>query len=156
MARKRFKVDFKGFDEMLYKYQSLGGNTKQVIEKCLKAVPDIINPNLKRDIAKHRRRKSNSAADSVAENQQVEWEGTTGRIPVGFEFAKGGLPTIFIMYGTARHAPSNQYGTYSGTTFVPQDTQLWSDIFGIGTKRKINETQKEVFEREIERLWKNH
>lgn len=152
MARKRFTINFKGFDDVLDRYQTLGGNTKQIIDKCLKVVPEVINPELKKDVAPHRRKKSGSAVDSLVENPNVEWEGTVGRIPVGFQFDKGGLTTIFLMYGTAKHAPSNQYGTFKGVTYTPQDKKLYVDIYGNFVKLSIEKKQREIFKQEIEKI----
>ena len=155
MAKKRFGITFKGFDEMSEKYQSLGGNLKVVVDKCLQAVPELLNPNLQKDINKYKRRsKTNSALDTLVTNQKVEWEGTVGRIPVGFKIVPNGLPTIFFMYGTKPHTPRNQYGYTKKDTriSVKQDMQLYNDIYGTATRRKVNEKQKEIFTREIKML----
>ena len=156
MARKRFGVSFKGMEEMAERYQDLGGNVKHVIDKCLQAIPEVLNPSLKRDISKYKRHHHapDSALDSLAENQKVEWEGLVGKIPVGFEIFPNGLPTIFFMYGTKPHTPRNQYGyTNKGTRIsVKQDMQLYNDIYGSSARRKVNEKQKEIFIREIEAM----
>ena len=52
MARKRFGVSFKGMEEMAERYQDLGGNVKHVVEKCLEAVPEVLNPSLKTRLRK--------------------------------------------------------------------------------------------------------
>lgn len=161
MARKRFGVTFKGFEEMAERVQDLGGNVKYVVEKCLEAVPEIVNPMAKRDISIYDRHKKGgkSALDSLVENPRVEWDGMRGVIPVGFKIVPYGLPTIFFMYGTKPHTPRNQFGTFprhegKPNPYVKQNKALYNDFYGTSTSRKINEKQKEIFAREIDNLMK--
>ena len=151
MARKRFGMEFKGFTEWAERYERFGGNLKPVVDKMLNVAPEIINPRLEADIAKHRR--SGSTARSIAKNQRVEWFGYVAKMPVGFKISEGGFPSIFLMYGTARHAPANQYGKASGTNNGMQaDKKLYDDIYGPAVKRQINEKQKEIFAKAINDL----
>ena len=140
---------------MAEKYDRLGGRLKDVVEECLEAVPPIVNPALKRDMGKHTRKKrSKHTIDSLVENPRVEWEGTVAKIPIGFNIYDGGLPTIFLMYGTKPHTPKNQYGFTKKDTriFVTKDEQLYNDFYGSSMRRKINAKQKEIFMRAINRL----
>ena len=148
MARKRFGINFKGFDEMADKIEKLGGGLKPIVEKCLNVAPDIINPKLEAEMAKHRR--TGTVEKSITRNESIEWTGTKAKLPVGFDLSKGGFPSIFLMYGTARHAPANQYGKASGMNGGMQaDKQLYNAIYGSATSTKINARQKEIFEEEI-------
>lgn len=152
MARKRFGIEFKGFEELIEKYDGLGGDIKKIAEKCLDIVPDIVNPSLEADMAKHNR--SGRTERSLSKDQRVEWSGTLGKIPVGFKIKDGGLPSIFLMYGTARHAPANQYGgpKRSGARDNPgmnADRKLYNDIYGNAIKKKIGEMQEEILTEEI-------
>ena len=57
------------------------------------------------------------------------------------------------MYGTARHAPSNQYGgPYGGTTQTTQDKRLYDAIYGNKTQKAITEEQQKIFTEEIEKI----
>lgn len=150
MAKKKTGISFKGFEEMLENFQKLGGNAKEIVEECLEVVPDMINPNLKNDMTRHNKRRR--VVGSIAENQRVEWEGSVAKMPVGFKLREGGWASIYLMYGTARHAPANQYGKYSGVVKgVTQDKKLHDDIYGTAIKRRINEKQQEIFFREIKK-----
>ena len=104
-------------------------------------------------MAKHNRQHGGKhVVDTIVENQHVVWEGTKAKLPIGFNLSKGGVPSIFLMFGTARHAPANQYGTYSGIVKgVTQDKTLHDELYGTAIKRKINEKQKEIFAREIKK-----
>lgn len=141
-------IKFKGFEEMIEKLEALGGDIKPIVEECLEASADIITPKLKTDMTKHN--KTKKVVNSLEENGRVTWEGTKARIPVGFKLRKGGWASIYLMYGTARHAPANQYGTYGGTVRgVTQDKKLHDDVYGASVRRQINTKQKEIFNKEI-------
>ena len=156
MARERFGVTFNGLEEMADKIDKLGGDLNKVVEECLEFIPDLINPKLETDIAPHRRKKTKSTADSIAKDSKVEWEGSRAFIPVGFHIKNGGLPSIFLMYGTARHTPKNQYGAPkkqgAKLTGMDADKKLYNDIYGTNVRRQIKEKQAEIFKRELEKL----
>ena len=148
MARKRFGIEFKGFQELFEELGKVGGDINHIAEECLEIVPDIINPKLEADIKKHHR--SGQTEKSLAKNQHVEWSGTMAKMPVGFKISDGGLASIFLMYGTARHAPANQYGKASGVNNGMQaDKKLFDDIYGANVKKQINSKQKEIVVKEI-------
>lgn len=152
MAKKRFGIEFKGFEEMFSKFDGLGGDIRNAAEKCLEFIPSDINPNLEADIAKHKKwRKSGNTAQSIKKDAGVTWEGYVASIPVGFDIAHGGLASIFLMYGTARHAPANQYGKYPDKVVegVQKDEKLYNDIYGTSTKSKINKKQADIMSEAI-------
>ena len=41
------------------------------------------------------------------EEMNVDWEGNMARLKVGFNMEGGGITSIFLMYGTPRHAPAS-------------------------------------------------
>jgi hypothetical protein len=150
MAKRKTGIEFKGFEELAENFQKLGGNINKIVEECLEVVPDVINPKLEQDMARHRR--TGKVVDSVVKDARVTWEGSVAKMPVGFGLRKGGWASIYLMYGTARHAPANQYGRYGGAVRgVTQDKKLHDDIYGTTIKRKINEKQQEIFFREIKK-----
>lgn len=154
--RKKFGVQFSGFEELAEKYNKLGGDLQDVVGKCLDFIPQEINPKLESAMAKHHR--SGKTEESLAKDQHVEWEGTTGSIKVGFNIRKGGLASIFLMYGTAKHAPVNQYGTPKkpGARINPglkADMQLYNAIYGTGTQREISAKQEKIFTQELDKIW---
>ena len=152
MAKKRFGIDFKGFTEIAADLDRLQGDLKKTTEKALDFIPDMVNPDLHSTMSKHKR--TGKTEESIT-NERVTWEGTRASIPVGFDISHGGLPSIFLMYGTPRHAPANQYGPASGTNRgMQQDKKLYNAIFGNSTNKKIAEKQQEIFEKEIKKVMK--
>lgn len=157
---KKAGISFKGFDEMATKFDKLGGDLNKIVEECLEFIPDMINPKLQADIAPHRRRKTKSTADSIKTDNKVEWEGTLARMPVGFKLKKGGLPSIFLMFGTPRHVPINQYGAPkkgdAKLTGMSADKKLYDDIYGTSIRRQISKKQAEIFKKELEKRMENN
>lgn len=41
------------------------------------------------------------------EKMTVDWEGNMARLKLGFNMEGGGITSIFLMYGTPRHAPAS-------------------------------------------------
>ena len=151
MAKKRFGLDFSGIADLAEKYDKLGGDLQKITTKALEFIPEQINPEAQKAIAQHRR--TGKTASSLVQDQKVSWSGTVASIAVGFNIASGGMPSIFLMYGTARHAPSNQYGgPYNGSIQTIQDKKLYDAFFGNKTQKKISEEQQKIFLEGVEEI----
>ena len=151
---KKFGLEFTGFETVMENFDKLGGDLKQITNKCLDFIPDVINPKLEADIAKHK--KTGETARSIATGETVKWSGTTAGIKVGFKIGAGGLASIFLMYGTARHAPVNQYGTpkRAGAKDNPgmaADRKLYNDIYGRTIRKQIGDKQQQILQNEIKK-----
>ena len=148
---KKFGIKFEGFQDIAAEYEKLGGDLKKITEQCLEFIPGDINPKLETAMEKHKR--TGRTVESIAKDQQVEWEGNKASIKVGFNLSHGGLASIFLMYGTARHAPANQYGKASGTNHgMDADKQLFDDVYGARTKKEVRKIQEEIFAKEIKKI----
>ena len=152
MAKKRFGIDYSAIAELAERFDKLGGDLQEVATKALEFIPDEINPQLQTAIAQHRR--TGKTAASIVHDQKVKWEGTIATIAVGFDLKAGGFPSIFLMYGTARHAPSNQYGGPYGGVIPAKaaDKKLFDAIYGNRTQKTITEEQQKIFTEEIEKI----
>ena len=154
MARKH-GLDFKGISELSEKYEKLGGELRTLATEALEFIPDEINPKLHAAMAKHR--KTGKTEATIVQDQKVVWTGLAASIPVGFDIKKGGLPSIFLMYGTPRHAPRNQYGgpvrpdAQENPGFA-QDKELYNAIYGKKEQDAIKQKQAEIFAAAIARL----
>lgn len=74
---------------------------------------------------------------SLVKNVEIKWKGAEAYVKTGFSIRNGGLPSIFLMYGTPR---------------IKKDQKLYNAFFGKKTKEEIVEIQKEAFFDEIRRL----
>lgn len=145
--KKKSGIEFSEFETLAADFEKLGGNVKKIAEECLKIVPEMINPNLQKDMEKHKR--TGKTTESIVENSKVEWQGNIGKMPVGFDLKNGGMPSIFLMYGSPRHAPKNQYGGAKSLDArqnpgFDADKKLYNDIYGTAIKRKIGEEQEKI------------
>lgn len=148
MAKGNWGINFKGFTELSERYQKLGGDLKEIADECLEFIPQKVNPGLKSAMAKHKR--TGKTEKSLQDGQKVEWLNDVGTIKVGFDISHGGLPSIFLMYGTARHTPVNQYGTpkKAGAKDHPgiaQDKKLYNAIYGNAIQKEIAAEQEKIY-----------
>lgn len=133
--KNRIGMDLSQLEGWAEKYEKAGGSLKEVAEECLVATHKAITPAVKQDMQKHRR--TGKTESSIIEDANVQWEGNMGSIPIGFKISKGGLPSVFLMYGTPR---------------IKKDVKLYRDIYGSGAKKKAAEAQEEVFRKGIKKL----
>lgn len=162
MANKKFGLKFDGVAELSEQIDKLGGDLKKVTEEALIFIPGEVTPKLRAAMAKHTRYGRGTAGETaraLVEGQQVQWSGSVASIAVGFDLKKGGMPSIFLMYGTPRHAPRNQYGgaTQQGAKDHPgtqADRELYDAIYGKRIQAEISKKQRQIFEEALEKLLK--
>lgn len=148
MAKKnKFSLDFKNFEDYAEKLDKLGGDLKDTAGEALRKSYEYVTNNLEPAINKHR--ETGKTEKSLLKNSKVTWTGNTASIDVGFDINNGGLPSIFLMYGTPRHGPVGAKGGHPGTQ---ADKQLYNAIYGSSAKRKIRELQEEVFAKEVKKI----
>ncbi|MBD5142996.1 MAG: hypothetical protein HDT22_05205 [Ruminococcus sp.] len=85
-------------------------------------------------------KKTGETESSLRKTPIIEWTGDmVAEAKVGFHISAGGLPSIFLMYGT----PS-----------IEPDNNLKEAIYGTNTRKEIKKIQREVYEKSIERAMK--
>lgn len=131
----KLKLEFDGFDEIIAKLKNLEGDIKGTTEKALEASRDYVVPNLHGAMRPHKQ--TGQTEKAIDENAKVQWTGTEAKISVGFDISHGGLPSIFLMYGTPR---------------MKKDQNLYNAIFGTKTQKEIRKIQEDIFYEEIRRL----
>ena len=104
----KLDLDFSGFDQILDELNKMGEDAKEVTDDALreafkiitrKAEDAIQKPNLPRQ----GRYSSGRSERSLVRDPKITWSGSVASVDVGFNIKKGGLPTIFMMYGTPRY-----------------------------------------------------
>ena len=135
MAKKnKLSIDFAAFAEQAEILEKVGGNLNDTVDTILEESKDLVNAQLHAEMLKHHR--TGQTELSIRDGAKVEWEGMTAKIAVGFDIANGGLPSIFLMYGTPR---------------MQKDQQLYNAVYGSSTKRKIKELQSQIFDAAIKK-----
>lgn len=150
MSKKTY-IEFDGFEETIARLNKLNGNVKEITEKALKKTHEIVTKKAQEAIISHN--ETHQTEKSLRKEAEIEWEGTIASVKTGFAISKGGLASIFLMYGTQSHAVSNQYGRNLGVAEeTKKDTNMYNAFYGSATRKKIAEAQKEIFYNEIRRL----
>lgn len=132
MKKVKLGLEFTGFEEMMERIEKSEGDVKSAVEESLQAAGEIIADKLHVDMKKHRR--SGKTEESILDDSKVKWEGTMASISVGFDIKNGGLPSVFLMYGTPRK---------------PKDQKLYNDIYGTRTQKEIAKLQEEVLKKQL-------
>ncbi len=135
MARKKTGIEFEGFEEVLAKLNKLNGDVKGTTEKALKQTHNLITKKARESITPHYL--TGDTEKSLVETPQIEWEGSIASVPTGFDISDGGLPSIFLMYGTPR---------------MKKDQKLYNAFYGSKTKKEIMQLQEDIFFEEIRRI----
>lgn len=140
-TKNRVGLKFSGFKEMAEKLDGLQGDLKKTAGDALVKGKAVVTTNLvkatkKSNLPAHGKYSTGETRHSINTKKDVEWEGTTGEIKVGFDFKKSGLKSIFLMYGTPR---------------MQKVQAIYDAIYGRKTNTQVNKVQKEVFQEAIKK-----
>lgn len=135
MARNTLKLDTKGFEQLLTKLDSLGGNMVEVVDKALTDAGQKISEDTHRAMAKQNLpaggKYSNDDTDkTIIDNPQVEWSGTAASINVGFDFAQPGAGG-FLITGTPKMDPNKELQKiYKGKKYMKEIQEQMANTVG--------------------------
>lgn len=135
MSRNKMNLDFDGFIQLSEKLIKLGGDLERTTEKALKKSFEAVTPGIESAITPHKL--TGKTQSTLRKNGTVKWTGSVAEVPVGFDISGGGLPSIFLMYGTPHMKP---------------DRKLYNSIYGAKTRKKVKELQAEVFGNELRKV----
>lgn len=138
----RIAVEFAGFDDVIKKLTKLGADTKQITEAALQKSFDIVAKKAEEAVAKPNlpaggKYSTGETEESLTRTLEVTWTGTEASAPVGFNIKKGGLPSIFMMYGTPRYMKVQE---------------IYDAFYGSATEGEVLNAQREVFYKAMEEL----
>lgn len=137
----RVSFEFPMFDTLRKQLEEIGGNAlDNAVETALIESHKFVTNQLEAAIKPyHRTGKTESTLDRVPE---VVKAGTEYYTDVGFDINAGGLPSIFLMYGTQVH----------GQPHIQPDRNLFNAIYGSATKKRVAEIQEQAFFKTIEEV----
>lgn len=143
-ASKKFGLELAEFDIYREKLARLAGGeeVKKAIDTALEKSRDIVAKRSAAAMQPHRL--TGRTAASIITDSKPEWEMDKATISVGFDIAKGGLPSIFLMYGT----------TVKGKRHEPAFKEVYDAVYGKKTREEIVEVQKQAFIEAIEKVMK--
>lgn len=102
MAGSKAKIEFYGTDELIRKIEKAGGNVEKAIIEALKQSSEKPKAEMLSYIRRHRQ--TGATEDSFTEEFKSKNDKIYMRI--GFDIKRGGLPALFLNYGTPRIQPS--------------------------------------------------
>lgn len=143
----KFSIENEQFKQLEKQLEALAGydGVIRATENALKATDDYVTKEVDKAVAnsKFNFERTGTTKKSIDRDKTVEWNGTVASAKAGFSISKGGLSSIFLMYGTN---PKNGEG-------VKPDTNLKNAAKGQGIHRdRINKLQQEVFNKVISRI----
>lgn len=137
MAKKsKFSFNFKEIAALAEKIENAGGDLQKAADSALKASHGLITPRLKSGIARHVQ--TGETKSSLGSAPRVVWESPLkAHVDIGFMLDDGGLPSIFLMWGTPKMQP---------------DTALRDAAFGPKIKSEVAKAQRQALETVLKRL----
>ena len=124
----RMKLEVSGLDTLTERLSKMGTDIKEVANEALTETHNLVTEGVEPIIRKHKLTGATEA--SLRRKSNVEWAGNTAAVKTGFDISNGGLPSIFLMYGTPK---------------MKKDQQMYNAFYGKSTKDKIIEKQSDVF-----------
>ena len=135
---KKSKLAF-NFDEMAGLAETLenaGGNLQAAADRALKATHAYITPNLSTGIDRHVL--TGDTKGSLDKRGGVVWESPLkAHVNIGFDLEDGGLPSIFLMWGTPK---------------MKADTKLKGAAFGAKVTREVAAIQRREMEKALQEI----
>ena len=129
MARKnKIGLQIEGFDDLIQQFKELEKDIKPIAEEALRESQKIIAAKSHEAMSKHH--KTGDTEKTIIEDGKVEWEGSEVGIGVGFDIKVGGLPSIFLMYGTPR---------------MKKDSKVYNAVYGKKTMDEVSMIQALIF-----------
>lgn len=136
MARNRIGLNIDDLDIYSNFFKSFDKDVKEFTEKALIESKEFVTSKLEKDTISPNypaqgeyESKAQILKNSIDRDLSVVWDGDTAEVKVGYDFAKSGLVSIFMMYGTPHHNPAKK---------------IKNDIYGSKTMREVKEVQKEA------------
>ena len=138
----KISLEFAGFDSVMRKLNQLNADIQPIANEALTKTFDIITDKAKKAAVKPNypakgKYSTGDTAESLVTNPRIKWDKTVGSVQVGFDIKRGGLASIFMMYGTPRYMKVQE---------------LYDAFFSEQTKGEVLAAQKEIFYNALEKL----
>lgn len=144
----RIQMLFDGFEDLAYEISKLGDEPlKNAVDEALSETQKLIQRKTAAAAAKYGPKGGKGYATggmkSAIHADGVEWSGPVASVGVGFDLeAEGGFHSIFIMYGTPRHAPGNNRG-------IRRDKEIYNAIRGPHLNEEIEQIQLKAMKKHL-------
>lgn len=133
--RKAGGIEVEGFDELVARLSEINANVPNLMENALTKTHRIVTQKASEAIKPHHR--TGNTEKTLVKKANVMLAGSEASVKAGFDISNGGLPSIFLMYGT----PTTK-----------KDQNLYNAFYGKKTKDEIREVQEKIFYGELRKL----
>ena len=130
----KIEMEFDGMDAIIRQLEQLEVDVRETVTDALHEAGQLVTEQARAAIQPHKSTGKTEA--SLRENPTVEWTGTQAAVNVGFDINSGGLPSIFLMYGTPR---------------MKKDTNLYNAFYGSETQKKIEQIERDALNAAVEK-----
>ena len=130
----KIEMQFDGMDAIIRQLEQLEVDVRETVTDALQEAGQLVTEQARAAIQPHERTGKTEA--SLRENPTVEWTGTEAAVNVGFDINNGGMPSIFLMYGTPR---------------MKKDTNLYNAFYGAQTQKKIEQIERDALNTAVEK-----
>lgn len=114
MARRKNGFDITALEKYADQLQEAGGMAavKRAVQGGMLATKKQVNAEVTTamqsgNLPAGGKYSTGDTMQHLNEEMTVEWEGNMARLKLGFNMEGGGITSIFLMYGTPRHAPAS-------------------------------------------------
>lgn len=134
MGRTTLKLSTKGLEELITKFDQLGGDIKKVTEEALeeagkKIGNDTLDALAPANLPAGGKYSTGETKNSVVQNPKVEWSGSVAEIGVGFDYGKPGAGG-FLITGTPRMRPDDALNKmYKQKRYMTQIEKEMKEVF---------------------------
>lgn len=137
MAKNKMSIQFDGLEVYQKQLERLGGGqaVKRAFDDALEESQKLIAEKVTAAMSPHNN--TGKVKRSIITHDPPEWTGDTGAVNVGFDIMGGGLPSIFLMYGTQLY----------GQPHIQPDRNLYNAVYGAAVRKQIREIQEKAFSR---------
>lgn len=126
------QILFDGFEILAETLDNIENDIKPATSEVLKETQKMISPKLHKAMQPHHR--TGKTEKSIIDAAKIEEYGNILSVDVGFRIRQGGMPSIFLMYGTPR---------------MKKDTRLYNALRGVKTNKEIKELQTKIMHKYI-------
>lgn len=112
MARNTLKLDTKGFEDLVRRFEKLGGNAKEIVGEALERAGDKIEKDTiaavqRKNLPRKGKFSKGNTERSIVRDSKTTWSGTMAEIGVGFDYSKPGAGG-YLITGTPRMQPDRE------------------------------------------------
>lgn len=134
--RSKFAFNFDAMLDLAERIEKAGGSLQEACDEALTQTSDYITRGLQQGITRHVR--SGETKGSLRDSPSVRWESElVAYVDIGFDLENGGIPSIFLMWGTPKMAA---------------DAKLKNAAFGGKVKKEVARIQQEALQKFLDDL----